>query len=62
MHELIYSYQINILILQVMEERLEISWRLADNSRRGNEINVNWVQFAAAEGKADYLQLLLNHG
>ena len=62
MHELIYIYQINILILQVMEERLEISWRLADNSRRGNEINVNWVQFAAAEGKADYLQLLLNHG
>ena len=48
--------------LQVMEEKLEISWHLADDSRRGDEIDVNWVQFAAAEGKTDYLQLLLNHG
>jgi len=46
---------------EVIEERLEISWHLADDSRRGNEIDVNWVQFAAAEGKTDYLQLLLNH-
>ena len=62
MHELIHIHLLNILILQVMGERLEISWHLADDSRRGNEIDVNWVQFAAAEGKMDYLQLLLNHG
>ena len=62
MHELIHIHLLNILILQVMGKRLEISWHLADDSRRGNEIDVNWVQFAAAEGKADYLQLLLNHG
>ena len=46
-----------ILVLQVMEKRLKMSWHLADD-----QISVNWLQFTAAEGKTDYIRLLLDHG
>ena len=47
----------HILVLQVMEKQLKRSWHLADD-----QISVNWLQFTAAEGKTDYIRLLLDHG
>ena len=49
--------QTYILVLQVMEKTLYISWHLADPG-----ILINWIQFAAAKGKTDYVGLLLDHG
>ena len=40
-----------------MEKTLYISWHLADPG-----ILLNWIQFAAAKGKTDYVGLLLDHG
>merc|ERR1712192_142308 len=44
-------------VSEVMEKQLKRSWHLADD-----QISVNWVQFTAAEGKTDYIRLLLDHG
>ena len=49
--------QTYILVLQVMEKTLSISWHLADLN-----ILLNWIQFTAAKGKTDYVGLLLDHG
>ena len=49
--------QTYILVLQVMEKTVSISWHLADPG-----ILLNWIQFAAAKGKTDYVGLLLDHG
>ena len=48
-------------ILQVEKQREKISWHVSDQIDK-TEINVTWVQFAAAQGKTEYLRILLDHG
>merc|ERR1712032_213145 len=48
---------VDISVSEVMEKTVSISWHLADPG-----ILLNWIQFAAAKGKTDYVGLLLDHG
>jgi len=48
-------------VAEVTKKQQEISWYFS-NPMETNRINVTWVQFSAAEGKTEYLQLLLDHG
>ena len=46
---------------QVGKKREKISWHVSDQLKT-TQITVTWVQFTAAMGKTEYLQLLLDHG
>jgi len=48
-------------VAEVTKKQQEISWYFS-NPMETNRINVTWVQFSAAEGKTEYLQLLFDHG
>jgi len=48
----------SLSISEVLEKQLSLGWHLASDWT----INVNMIQFAAARGKTDLLQLLLDHG
>merc|ERR1719249_398245 len=48
-------------VSEVEKQREKISWHVSDQIDK-TEINVTWVQFAAAQGKTKYLQILLDHG
>jgi len=48
-------------VSEVENQREKISWHVSDQIDK-TEINVTWVQFAAAQGKTEYLQILLDHG
>jgi len=45
-------------ISEVLEKQLSMGWHLASDLT----MNVNMIQFAAARGRSDLLQLLLDHG
>jgi len=47
----------DLAVSEVMEKQLSMIWHLADPG-----ILINWIQFAAARGKTDYVGLLLDHG
>ena len=48
-------------ITQVEEKQGKISWHVSDQLKK-SDIEVTLVQVAAAEGKMEYLQILLDHG
>ena len=49
---------IHMYVVQVLEKQLSLGWHLAPDWK----MNVNMIQFAAARGRTDLLQLLLDHG
>jgi len=48
-------------VQEVGKKREKISWHVSDQLKT-TQITVTWVQFTAAMGKTEYLQLLLDHG
>ena len=48
----------HMYVVQVLEKQLSLTWHLAPDWK----MNVNMIQFAAARGRTDLLQLLFDHG
>jgi len=51
-----------IPVSEVLSLEQVIHWHLPGDYNQETKVSINWVQFAAAQGKTGYLQLLLNHG